>query len=227
MEKERVPSLRERFEYDKALKTNRDSFMERIQFADKYLNRPMASVIARAVFHTPVTPNGLTYFSCIVGLSGAYFFTRATHLDFILGGILAQLCSILDGADGMLARAKNMCTRYGSNLDLFLDRVIDFFVLVGISVGAYFHYKNPTLTFLGTLSAGLYLLQIHMFYLTKDFLQLNEKGDNGEARALLFWAIMIFGMINRLDIFIYALLAVTITVNIARLIYFINLRTKY
>jgi phosphatidylglycerophosphate synthase len=215
-----------KFEYQKSLKNPTDPFINKIKFVDFYLNRPAASLVVRAVFNTRVTPNGLTYTSFFFGLLGAFFFSRGEYLFLILGGAAAQLSSIIDGADGMLARSKNMCSEYGANLDLFLDRIIDFSLLVGISLGANIYFKNPNLLFLGVLTAGLYLLQINLFYLTKSYLQLKDRGDTGEARAILMLLMLIFAILARMDIFIYLLLAETAIVNTCRLLYFISLRKK-
>ena len=58
---------------------------------------------------------------------------------FALAGCLALVSTIFDAADGMLARAKGLTSRYGAFLDLFLDRVADFAVLAGATYG-YFRY---------------------------------------------------------------------------------------
>ena len=214
------------FDYRKSLKESTDPFTNKIKFIDIYLNRPVASLIVRAVYKTPVTPNQLTYISFFLGILGAFFFTRGEYLYFILGGAAAQLCSIVDGADGMLARAKNMCSDYGSHLDLFLDRIIDFSLLVGISLGAGHHFESPRLLFLGVLGSGLYLLQTNLFYITKSYLQVKDKGETGETRAVVMWAILICALANRLDIFIYLGVAETVIVNIVRVIYFVSLGRK-
>jgi len=224
---ETIKNNSNRFEYQKSLKKPlTTSIAGKIKLIDIYLNRPVASLIVRAVFKTPITPNGLTYFSFFLGLLGAFFLSRGEYLYFILGGVMTQLCSVVDGADGMLARAKNICSDYGSHLDLFLDRIIDFSLFVGISLGAGAYFKNPNLLFLGLLSSGLYLLQTNLFYLTKNYLQVKDKGESGEIRAVVMWAILIFAIANRLDIFIYLGLAETVIVNIVRLFYFISLGRK-
>jgi phosphatidylglycerophosphate synthase len=214
------------YDYRKSLKKPTDPFLNKIKFIDLYLNRPVASLVVRAVYKTSITPNDLTYISFFLGLLGAFFFTRGEYLYFILGGISAQLCSIVDGADGMLARAKNMCSDYGSHLDLFLDRIIDFCLFASISLGAGDYFKDNHLLFLGVLGSGLYLLQTNLFYITKDYLQVKDKGETGETRAVLIWAILIFAVANRLDIFIYLGVAETLIVNIVRVFYFVSLGKK-
>lgn len=214
------------FDFRKALKTTPTHGINKLKYIDLYLNRPMAALIVRAVYHTSITPNGLTYFSFLLGLLGAFFFTRGDHTFFILGGILLQLSSVVDGADGMLARAKNISSEYGAHLDLFFDRIIDFATYVGVAMGAGVRFNNPNLLFLGMLAAGLYLLQVNLFYITKSYLKITKTGDAGEFRAILIWAVVIFAFFDRFDIYLYLLLAQTVIANLYHLFNFIRLGRK-
>lgn len=214
------------FNYVESLKKPDHSFLNKVIKVERYLNRPLASLVVRLVYHTPVTPNGLTYFSFFLGILGAFLLSRGAYIYFILGGIGIQLSSIIDCADGMLARSKNMCSEFGSHLDIFLDRIMDFSMIIGVSVGVYRALDNKNFLVLGFLTAGLYLLQINLFYLTNSYLQRKEKGQTGEARAMMLLAVMFLGIANRLDIGIYVLLAEALTVNIVRTIYFISLGRK-
>jgi len=214
------------FDYQKSLKKRRTHSVNKFIKVERYINRPLASLIVRAVFHTHVTPNGLTFFSFFLGLLAAFFLSRGEYLYFVLGGISVQLSSILDSADGMLARAKNMCSEYGAYLDLLLDRITDFCLIVGIAVGIYSPAAKVNLFIIGLLTAGLYMLQVNLFYLFKSFTQRKETGDTGEARALMLFGILVFSIANRLDIFIYVLLVETFINILIRLIHFIYLGKK-
>lgn len=214
------------FNYRESLKRPDGTFLNKIIKVERYLNRPLASIIVRLVYHTRITPNGLTFFSFFLGLLGAFFLSRGQYIYFILGGVGIQLSSIVDCADGMLARSKNICSEFGSYLDIFLDRIMDFTMMIGISVGVYTVSENQNFLTLGFLAAGLYLLQVNLFYLTNSYLQRKEKGQTGEARALLLLLVMILSIANRLDIAIYLLLAESVIVIIVRTIYFITLGRK-
>ena len=217
------PPVPGEFNYDAARKAQRSAFMTSISFVDRLLNRPAAALLVKAVFHTRITPNQLTWVSAVLGCISGALFAQGKPTSFILAGIAAQLSSIIDGADGMLARARGACSEYGSHLDLFLDRIIDFSVFAGIAVGASRYFQAPHLLTLGLLATGLYQLQIILFYLTKSYLKSPERGDTGEARAMLYWAVLIFGVTSRPDIFIYLLLAETVVLNTFRLGYFVSL----
>ncbi|MCU0288267.1 MAG: CDP-alcohol phosphatidyltransferase family protein [Acidobacteria bacterium] len=211
------------FNYNESLKKPDQTFLNKVIKVERYLNRPLASLVVRLVYHTPVTPNGLTFSSFFLGILSAFFLSQGKYIYFILGGVGIQLSSIMDCADGMLARSKSMCSEYGSHLDLFLDRIMDFFMIIGISIGVYRALGDKSLLILGFLTAGLYLLQVNLYYLTTSYLQRKEKGQSGEARAFMLLMVMILGIFNRLDIGLYILLAETVVVNISRLIYFVTL----
>ena len=104
---------------------------------ERYFTRPAASLIVKAVFRTSITPNQLTYVSFFIGIAATAAYCMGTPLFFIFGGILVQLGSIFDCADGQLARAKDMRTRFGTYLDLFLDRISDTMVVLGMIVMAF------------------------------------------------------------------------------------------
>jgi phosphatidylglycerophosphate synthase len=214
------------FNYRESLKKPDNTFLNKAIKVERYLNRPLASLIVRLVYRTSITPNGLTFFSFFLGILGVFFLSRGQYIYFILGGVGIQLSSIVDCADGMLARSKNMCSEFGSHLDIFLDRIMDFSLIIGVSVGVDTAFDNKNLLILGFLAAGLYLLQVNLFYLTNSYLQRKEKGQTGEARALMLLLVMILSIANRLDIGIYLLLAETVIVNIVRTIYFITLGRK-
>jgi phosphatidylglycerophosphate synthase len=211
------------FDHGQSLKTPSSRAMRVLGIVDNGVNRPIASLIARTAFRTPITPNGLSYASGALGLMASWWFWRGTYVDILVGAAAAQASSIVDGADGMLARARQACTPYGAHLDLVLDRIIDFFVLAGIAAGLWTRSGSPALGMLGLLVAGLYLLQIHLFYLTKSVLGVKATGDTGEARAILYWAIVGFSVADRLDLFVYVMLAETAIVNVVRFVYFVRL----
>lgn len=211
------------FNYEKSLKDRSSHIVNKFIIIEKYINRPLASLIVRAVYNTRVTPNGLTYLNFILGLLAAYLFSRGQYIDFVLGGIAIQLSSIVDCADGMLARAKNMCSEYGASLDIFLDRITDFFVVAGITVGLYTSTDDINLLITGFLAAGLLNLQISLFYISNHYSQKSETGLTGEARAFMMLLILIAAVASFLDIFIYLLTAQTIINILCRIAHFIYL----
>ena len=73
-----------------------------------WVHRPLAYAIVAGIYRTSVTPNQMTLAATLVGLAaGACWFIGTSEL-VVAGGALLWASSILDGADGILARAKRM-----------------------------------------------------------------------------------------------------------------------
>lgn len=99
----------------------------------RYLNRPLSRPMARALQRTPATPNAVTLFTlALSAVCGAVLCAGWS----IVGGVLIQAVSVVDGVDGELARLKAMSTRFGAVLDAVTDRYADAFMLGGMTVYA-------------------------------------------------------------------------------------------
>jgi len=210
--------------FKKSLKApGSDPVMRKIRFVDLWVNRPPAYLIARLGQKLRLNPNQLTWVSFLLGMAGALLFASGTYPAVIVAGILVQLSSVVDGADGMLARLQGSQSRYGGHLDLFFDRMLDFSVFLGIALGLWRQSGDHRLLIAGLAAAGLYMLQVNLFYLTRSYLQTPEEGTTGEARAVLLLLVMIFALFNRLDIFIILLLAGCLLIILIRWGYFLFL----
>ena len=98
----------------------------------QHINRKFSTRIFTPLilkFHDKVTPNQVSLLSAIVGVMASLCFFL--HLA-VIGGILIQLASILDGSDGEIARLKKMQSPFGNFLDAVLDRYTDSFILFGM-----------------------------------------------------------------------------------------------
>ncbi|MFH0989156.1 MAG: CDP-alcohol phosphatidyltransferase family protein [bacterium] len=94
------------------------------ELINTYLLRPIAGLVVRALYHTPVTPNQVTLISTFVGVvAAALYFPREASWTAI-AGLCVTVKDILDSADGQLARAKQQYSRRGR----FLDSIGDFLV---------------------------------------------------------------------------------------------------
>lgn len=99
----------------------------------RYLNRPLSRPAARALTHTPATPNALTATTLLLAVIAAAMLAAGWN---IAGGIGIQLVSVVDGVDGELARLKNMATRFGAVFDAVTDRYADALLIGGMTVYA-------------------------------------------------------------------------------------------
>lgn len=177
---------------------------------EMYFTRPLASLIVRAVYNTKVTPNSLTYIAFVFGLLAAAAYLGGNHLFFILGGVMGQVVSIFDCADGQLARVKNMGSRYGAYLDLFLDRFTESIAYLCIVIG-YFRYSGSwEWLIIGLASLGLYNLQINLYYIFKQYHKMDKLGDRSEAHGFAVFLIFVLSLANRLEFIILGMSVMTI-----------------
>lgn len=205
------------FDYGKAVRKRENFFTPWFLQINKVLNRPAASLIVRALFRTKVTPNQVTVVSFLLGLAGAGCFAFATRGAFIAGGLLAELSSIVDCADGMLARARGTSNEFGGYLDLLLDRINEFFLITGAVLGQYRFSGREIDLILGLFVLGLYFLLTTQFYLAKNLIRDERRGEAAENRGWLMFLIAFFAVINRFDIGIIFLLIVAVGGNIGLL----------
>jgi CDP-L-myo-inositol myo-inositolphosphotransferase len=115
------------------------------------LNRRVSTRISMrlARLKHPPSPDLVSVISAaVVGLGGLGFAAGYPWL----GGILAQLGSILDGVDGEIARLTGRQSKAGALLDTVLDRLADIVLLVGVAFAA-LQVLNPTSALLLSLLA--------------------------------------------------------------------------
>jgi len=99
----------------------------------RYLNRPISTRISLMAYRRgfPIEPLTVTLVSFILGLSASLLLAMRA---FILGGLLVQAASIIDGVDGELARLYCKATPWGGYLDSVLDRVSDIAIVAGLTL---------------------------------------------------------------------------------------------
>jgi len=211
------------FDFQKSMKNVQSyPFIHKYLPFDRYLIRPPASVIVKIVFSTSITPNHLTLISFFFAMLAGLAFLGARPLYFALGGSLALVSTIFDAADGMLARAKGMTSRYGAFLDLFLDRVADWAVLTGASFG-YFRYTGSVrfLAF-GLVTVGLYLLQLNLYYINNVYTRAQKSGEGAEAKSLTVILIFVFSIIGRPDGFLAGVFLLGLLGTLIKLVRFLR-----
>ena len=103
----------------------------------RYLNRPLSTLLTRLLLNTNITPNHISIFSFMLSILGAVFFFLEGYINLLIGGILAQISSIIDGCDGEIARLKFKATEFGGWFDAVLDRYGDAFLLFGLTYHVY------------------------------------------------------------------------------------------
>lgn len=209
------------FDFQKSLKPSLSVRFPAIVHLDRLINRPLAALIVRAALRTNLRPNHLTLGAFFLSTAGALFFLGGDRRSFLIAGILIYAGTVLDGADGMLARSKNLCTRFGAYLDLYLDRITDFLVMGALVTGYYRQSGRLGFFILCLFGLAAYMLQVLLYYLEREYRKLQAgSGASGDFRGLVYLGIFFFTLIDRLDVVICILLCVPVLNMIYRFIRF-------
>ena len=135
-------------------------------FIAAQLNRRLSVPISALLARTSITPTQISVTSFLIALGGAAFFTLGRFWTGVVGAVLLQLASVVDGCDGEIARLRHLATARGAWLDTMLDRYADSAMVVALTLG-YTAGHPGVLPWLGGFAAitGFLLAS----YSTKEF----------------------------------------------------------
>jgi len=91
--------------------------------------RPIAHLVVLALLPLRVPPPAVVAASAATGLAGAVEIGRG---QFVVAAVLLQLKTVLDNADGQLARAADRVTVFGRYLDSESDLVVNAAIFAGL-----------------------------------------------------------------------------------------------
>lgn len=89
-----------------------------------WVHRPLAYLFCKLVFRTRISPNQLTLLSILLGIAASMCWVVGTSSAMVWGGALLWASAIMDGADGILARARNSQSAFGRALDGAADWIV-------------------------------------------------------------------------------------------------------
>lgn len=209
------------FDFEASLKPPLPATMPKIAKLDRIINRPIAALIVRAALRLNLRPNQITVAAFVFAAAGALFFLGGNRTFFIVAGLLIYAGTLLDAADGMLARSTKHCTRFGAYLDLYLDRVTDFVVFGSMAVGFYRYSGHRSFFILSLFGLAAYMLQVVLYYLEREYRGIRSgSGASGDFRGLVYMGILAFSLIGRLDWVISILICIPVLNMIYRFVRF-------
>jgi phosphatidylglycerophosphate synthase len=130
----------------------------------RHLNRRVSRQVTRVLLGTSVTPNQITVIAGAIGFLGIWLVSRATWNNVLIGAVLVQAQSILDGCDGELARLKFKGSKVGEWLDNVLDDTMN--IVYGLALGeaAAVLFDQPLYRWLGVVTAAGYVINNAVLY---------------------------------------------------------------
>lgn len=100
---------------------------------NKRLSLPVSIFLARR----GITPNQITAFNLILGLVSGFVAALGGYVNLVMGAILFQMVSIIDGCDGEVAKLNHCETRFGAWFDTLGDNLSFVVFIVGVAFGIY------------------------------------------------------------------------------------------
>ncbi len=147
-----------------------------------YVHRPLAYGFVRLVHRTAITPNQVTLLAMLVGLVAGAMWVWGTPAAMVAGGVLLWASAILDGADGILARAKNMQSEFGRALDGSADMIV---AIATVFPGFYHLWakeQDPLELLLMVPAIGLTVLHIYLYdYYKESYLLMTRLDRRNEV----------------------------------------------
>ena len=187
-------------------------------YISKHINRKMSEPMAQLLAKTRVTPNQMTWTAFGIALISFVSFILGQN---IIGGLLVQLSSIVDGIDGSLARLKGMTSEFGGFLDSVLDRYADILIVLGLTLWSLSHESYPGIWLAGFLAiAGTICISYTRARISPNHRHLFDKGLKSLAsRDIRLFLIMIGAVIGQAYFCLITIAAITNLVVLYRLIY--------
>jgi CDP-L-myo-inositol myo-inositolphosphotransferase len=102
----------------------------------RHVNRRVSLFLTRRLWRLGTHPNLVTAFTLLLGLLAGWAFAQGAGVAWgLVGALLFQLHSILDGTDGELARLLHKESRVGFWFDLVADNLTHVAVFTGLAWG--------------------------------------------------------------------------------------------
>lgn len=130
----------------------------------RLLNRRISIPISRRLARTSITPNQISVFNLLVGISSAGLAATGEPRQVLWSGVLFQLASILDGCDGEVAKLKRQATPQGAWVDTLTDNLSYVAYCLGVTVGLYRRVGAPVILVVGSIATLAIITALVLMY---------------------------------------------------------------
>lgn len=190
--------------------------MSKLTVENKFIDvsdygRPAARIIVHGLKSTKVTAVHLTL---LFGLSGIVAIYCMSLEQYWAAGFFLVLKSILDAADGQLARTKNQPSYTGRYLDSILDSLLNVALIVSIAFFTHANWGLALLAYICMQTQGTVYNYYHVILrhstdgeiTSQIFENQSPKAFPEESQAMVNFLFRLFRMLYKVfDDFIYAL----------------------
>ncbi|MHC1610370.1 MAG: NTP transferase domain-containing protein [Candidatus Methanospirareceae archaeon] len=182
----------------------------------RYINRKISKRITARIVNTNLTPTQITIISFLMALASAASFSLGEYKYLVIGGILAQASSIIDGCDGEVARLKFLRSDYGAFVDSILDRYADGIIILGLTLSYCMLHDSISVWITGLFAVlGSFMIS----YTNARYEGVFERPDGGARipirRDVRLFMIMIGAFLNQV-LGLILLLAILTNIEVVR-----------
>ncbi len=117
------------------------------QNINKRISIPISLLLARL----RVLPNVITVINFLFGVAAVVLIASGEHLNQAIGGILVQVCSIVDGCDGEVARMTTRFSKIGGFLDSLSDNLLAAALIIVATTKVYTNF-SPLIFWINMIS---------------------------------------------------------------------------
>jgi phosphatidylglycerophosphate synthase len=143
--------------------------------------RKISIYFTRLFLYTPISANGVSVLSGVVGFLSVLFFISGSYYHSLAGGVLLFFWMVFDCCDGQVARHRKTMSAEGSYIDEVFG-IVQSLAFVGISFGSYSRLGN--LAFLLGFSTVVSIGFFHTLLWRKHYLTATKKTTSkGKAKG--------------------------------------------
>src|SRR5918995_225267 len=110
---------------------------------DVWVHRPLAYLLARAAYPTPISPNLITFVSIALGIAASASMLQTFPHHLPVAGAALFLSAVFDCADGQLARLRGTSSAFGRMLDGVADLIVSSATVVGGTYLVWQQFREP------------------------------------------------------------------------------------
>lgn len=150
-----------------------------------WVHRPLAYAFVALIYRTPITPNMVTFMAILVGMVSGAMYLWGTPGAMVTAGVCLWASAILDGADGFLARAKQLSSPFGRALDGSADMIVAIFTVIPAIIHLWLIHHDPVEMAMAVPAIGLTTVHLSAYdYFKESYLRRTRVGQGGEGEDL-------------------------------------------
>ena len=178
-----------------------------------YLNRRISNWITSKIVDYPITPNQISVVTFLISVIASLIIVKQGYFFLVLGALLAQLSSILDGCDGEVARLKLLSSKYGGWFDQVLDRYSDLFIITGLTFHTYLLHETLAVFIIGFIAVGGKIILSYTAYVYDSVISKHNNFRMGRDITIF---IILVGAIMNIPYITLVMLAVVTNLEVCR-----------